>query len=245
MFDLIPAYQGLIHILYQAGVASIQQRNRAVEVESLVQTLTRFSSEPIALGEVLRGMDWYECRSYVNRLLQSVGSRDFQKTLDWTTCAVQKMGEYRDYFFSMSLEGLLVRFHEGLLEFSTDLAEQRQVIKKKNKLQLRPLAEVYQKLGVDRPAIAWANLLRFVRNDIVHNFGVARRANLAAASNVRFSEQPGPTIADNQPIVMRPDHAYEIMREALHGFKSAAGIRDEHVGAPQDDTRPHTTVTWT
>jgi hypothetical protein len=137
-----------------------------------------------------------------------------------------------------------VRFYEGLRKLSTDLAEHRGLIKK-NKLQLYPLAEVYEKLGVDHPAVTWANLLRLVRNDIGHNFGVARQATVAAASNVQFSEQPGPTIADNHPIVMHPDHTYEMMREALRGFKSAAGIRrDEDEGSPKDETRPHTTVTW-
>jgi len=87
------------------------------------------------------------------------------------------------------MEGLLVRFYEAARAIHADLFDHRNGNVPPD-WDSRTLDHLLQSLGTSDDDSKWACLLQLIRNDIVHNRGIACPKTEAAAAGLSFPAPP-------------------------------------------------------
>ena len=154
--------------------------------------------------------------------------------------AVREMGRDRKLHFGLSMEGLLVRYYEAARAIHAELLDHLNG-KASPDWDSRSLDDVLKSLGGRNDDCKWARLLRLIRNDIVHNRGVARLDTAEAAMGLTL---PGPpaVIGTGKLMGLHPQHLFELYRQISSIFARIAGIDTNAIASLSNQSLPEPTI---
>ncbi len=216
----------LSELIRHIGLIAVKKDQRRREHLTLIKILREKRGRANELVEALRPKDWYMLQGYVSRIVDAESSSDVDREAKWTKWAIRRMRKNYEFNDLIAGEGILVQFFEVFRHYLLKHASAIGVHVERGN-DLTPPEELLSKLGRPSVELLRAECLHFIRNDIVHNMGIARRPTVESTVKVGFKGKP-PRAVKGKRLILSLDHFVEILNANLATLDLVLGI-DEPV----------------